>query len=236
MAIQRPTKSTLTQQATEALENLILTGYGEGRELPSQGELARMLGVSRHVVREATRTLEARGLIHAEQGKRLVVARPSADQIETVFSLLVFRDREAPQELMEVRRALETHIVRLAAQNATEADLEAIEAAIDALEDARTRDVRAQAAADGAFHDAIARATGNRFMVLLLQSLAGALMDLRVQSLRGSWQRGSIKHVLRAHREILAAIREGDADLGADAMARHLDNALKDLNRTTRRG
>jgi DNA-binding FadR family transcriptional regulator len=54
-------QKTLATQATEYLETLIIEGkLDEGSALPSQAELAARLGVSRLVIREATKTLEAR--------------------------------------------------------------------------------------------------------------------------------------------------------------------------------
>jgi len=60
-AADRPTKNPLTQQVAEHLRTLIFErGMVEGDKLPSQAQLAETLGVSRLVVREATRVLEAK--------------------------------------------------------------------------------------------------------------------------------------------------------------------------------
>src|SRR5260370_38701055 len=72
-------RSTLTDKAVDFLESYIVDqALHAGALLPSQGALAEQLGVSRLVIREATRTLEARGLLTTAQGKRLVLADPSS--------------------------------------------------------------------------------------------------------------------------------------------------------------
>src|SRR5438105_2970182 len=88
-------QKTLATQATEYLETLIIEGgLEEGAALPPQAEIAARLGVSRLVVREATKTLEARGLIKAQQGKRLVVAH------RAIHAAVSARDPEAAAAAM----------------------------------------------------------------------------------------------------------------------------------------
>src|SRR5262249_24279542 len=109
-ALSRPTKNSLTHQVAEHLQALIFHGgLAEGDELPSQSEIAQEFGVSRLVVREATRVLEAQGLVQVEQGRRLTVRRPDARQLGDLFSLMVRSDEGALLELLEVRQALELH-------------------------------------------------------------------------------------------------------------------------------
>ena len=53
--------------------------YGElapGERLPTESELCELLGVSRSVVRDAVRTLVARGLVEVRQGRGMIVAAP----------------------------------------------------------------------------------------------------------------------------------------------------------------
>lgn len=227
----RPTKNPLTRQVVEHLQALIFErGLTEGDELPSQAELAATLGVSRLVVREATRTLEAQGLVRAEQGRKLTVGRPDARQLGQLFSLMVRSNEAALLELLEVRRALELHFARLAAENATTADIQAMQRAIDDLRSTSARSIQAQADADGAFHEALANAAANRFMPMLNEALQDSLRELRIRSLKGSWARlGSLDHVIRGHEAILACVVNRDAEGVVRAMTAHLADTWVDL-------
>jgi len=232
-AADRPTKNPLTQQVAEHLRTLIFErGMVEGDKLPSQAQLAETLGVSRLVVREATRVLEAEGLIHAEQGRNLTVRRPDAAQLGQLFALIVRANGSALPELLDVRRALELESASLAAQHATTANIEQMRAAIERIKKvARSPStVDAQADADGSFHEALAIATGNRFMVMMTEALAAPLHELRVHSLKGSWLRlGSLEHVISGHEQILECIAQRDPEGAVQAMATHLTDTSTDL-------
>ena len=239
-ALVRPAKNPLTRQVVDHLQALIFErGLVAGDELPSQAEIAAELGVSRLVVREATRVLEAQGLVRAEQGRKLTVGRPDATQVGQLFSLMVRADADALLELLEVRRALELHAGRLAAENATAAHLKAMEAAIEQLRSVAGSKsaIEAQADADGAFHEALALASTNRFLAMLMHALSRPLRELRIQSLKGSWARlGSLEHVLEGHRAILDQVDKRDPEGAVRAMEAHLGDTWTDLHVGSGRG
>jgi DNA-binding FadR family transcriptional regulator len=225
---------TLATQATEYLETLIIEGGLEpGSPLPSQAELAARLGVSRLVVREATKTLEARGLISAKQGKRLVVADVSATPLRHFFQLALRRDADAAVELVEARKAIEVHTARLAAQKATDEDVAALGARLETL--AGTEELDAFVEADIGFHAELARISRNSILAELVTALEEPLRASRVKSVQGAWARGtSLDGSVAAHRAIFDAVSARDADGAAAAMERHLNDALVDLLATTR--
>ncbi|HUT20164.1 MAG TPA: winged helix-turn-helix domain-containing protein, partial [Anaerolineae bacterium] len=71
---KRLERGTIREQIESALEEAILSGsLKPGEELPSEAQLASELGVSRIVVREAMKTLQAHGLVKVAQGKRISV-------------------------------------------------------------------------------------------------------------------------------------------------------------------
>ena len=104
-----------------ALERLVLEELRPGGQLPSEAELARRLSVSRLTVREAVRALEARGLVSLQRGRRAVVRTPNGELAGHFFRTAVRRDPAVVFELIELRRALETHVAGLAALRATNA-------------------------------------------------------------------------------------------------------------------
>src|SRR5436189_4264077 len=111
-------RTSILDSVIEQLEGLIFGGFEPGEALPSEGKLAEDLGVSRLTVREATRTLEARGLLDIRQGRRPTVAAPNSLLLGDFFQIAIRRDPRALLDLLDVRRALEVHIATLAAKRA----------------------------------------------------------------------------------------------------------------------
>src|SRR6266536_3945769 len=98
-------RTSVLGSVIERLEGLIFDGFEPGDALPSEGKLAEALGVSRLTVREATRTLEARGLLEISKGRRPRVAAPNGALIGDFFQIAVRRDPHALLDLLDVRRA-----------------------------------------------------------------------------------------------------------------------------------
>jgi GntR family transcriptional regulator, transcriptional repressor for pyruvate dehydrogenase complex len=107
----------VTETVVARIEELVLGELSPGTELPSESEPAAEMGVSRLTVREATKSLQARGLLEVRQGRRPVVAHLTAGPIGDFFSTAVRRDPRRLLDLLDVRRALEVHIASLAAAN-----------------------------------------------------------------------------------------------------------------------
>src|SRR5579872_7040220 len=113
-------RSALVEQVLDQLRARILDKeFASGEELPPEGALADLFGVSRTVIREAMRTLRSEGLVEVAQGRKPRV-RPANPQfaVDTIVSL-VKRSDGTLFDLMEVRRPLERAIAGIAADRAT---------------------------------------------------------------------------------------------------------------------
>src|SRR5919198_114925 len=197
--------------------------------LPSEGQLAESLGVSRLTVREATRTLEARGLVEISKGRRPRVAAPNSALVGDFFQTAVRRDPRALLDLLEVRRALEVHIAALAARRATAGDVADMEMSIRAMR-AADHDPEAFHAADVRFHENLAAASGNRLLVFLIEALAEPLRASRLRSFDGHRARGGgIDDVIQQHQTILDAVKARNPKAAAAAMREHLEQTERDL-------
>jgi GntR family transcriptional regulator, transcriptional repressor for pyruvate dehydrogenase complex len=213
----------------EQLEELIFDGFEPGDTLPAEGKLAVALGVSRLTVREATRSLEARGLLEITQGRRPRVAAPNGALVGDFFKSAVRRDPRALLELLEVRRALEVHIAGLAAKRATKADIADMEMSIAAM---RAGGDRSDAfhAADVRFHENLAAASGNRQLVFLIEAFAEPLRESRLRSFAGHLARGGeVDDVIQQHQAILDAVTAHNPKAAAQAMRDHLQQTEQDL-------
>lgn len=222
-------ESTLVDRVAEQIEGQIVGGRLQpGARLPSERELAEQFGVSRTVIREAVRVLAAKSLLEVRSGSGTVVRSPSTRAIAQSMTLLLRTGQRIDHAAIhEVRRTLEVEIAGLAAERRTTADVADLEALLadmaTILAEGRTPATRDRFAAnDVRFHDALARATHNELFVLLLDSIADVMLEVRQIGFEGA---GSHQDTLDFHRAILEQVRAGDAAGAREAMRAHLVNA-----------
>lgn len=224
----------LSVQAADQLAQMILDHtLPAGSRLPPERQMAESLGVSRTVVREAIRLLEARRLIEAKPGSGAIIRGFSSDPVSESISMLLgdIHAGVSFEDVQAVRSVLEIATVRLAAENATDDDLACISDALDRMVAAHTVETHLQADRD--FHLAIAMATHNKVFVLLIE----ALIDIMMETWYAYWepqQALGSSHPLaenpeqiesnRLHAQILEAIRAGDSPSVQRAMADMLEH------------
>ncbi|MET7651472.1 GntR family transcriptional regulator [Streptomyces sp. NPDC005486] len=195
----------LREQVVTALRDAILDFRLEpGRRLVER-ELVEQLDVSRTTVREALRELTSEGLIKVVPQKGAVVAVPTLDEA---------------RDLYEVRCALETLLVRRFIEKAPLSKVYALEAAAEHFaevasgDDAEPRDVLdARRDFNAVLHDG----AGSE---VLRQLVEGVQAKVRVLVVKGM----STNHaeVIQELRDIVAAVRERDADTAVEIYAKHM--------------
>lgn len=220
-----------TESVARHLEHLVLAELEPGSDLPSESDVAAKLGVSRLTVREAIKTLQARGLVEISRGRRASVAYPNARPVGDFFAAAIRRDPRQLLDLLEVRRALEVHIAGLAALQAGRAAVTAMELALDEMRrTAHDPTPDAANAADVRFHEALAAASGNQLLAFLIEAMEPSLHASRLQSLRGHLARGgTIDDVIVQHERILGRVRARDPLGATAAMREHLAQTARDL-------
>ena len=222
-------RASVLDSVIERLEELVFEGFEPGDTLPAEGKLAEALGVSRLTVREATRSLEARGLLEITQGRRPRVAAPNGALVGDFFKSAIRRDPRALLDLLEVRRALEVHIAVLAAKRATKGDLADMDMSINAMRNAE-HEFEAFHTADVRFHENLAAASGNRLLVFLIEAFAEPLRESRQRSFAGHQARGGeVDDVIQQHQTILDAVEARNPKAAAQAMRDHLQQTEQDL-------
>ena len=220
---------SITDTVVQRLEDLVLGDLEPGAELPSEADLAVRFGVSRLTVREAARSLQARGLVETRHGRRTVVAHPNAGPIGGFFTAAVRRDPRRLMDLLEVRRALEVHIASLAAVHATRATITAMEMVLGAMRDA-AHDPVALHESDIGFHASVATAAGNQMLSFLIEAMEEPLRASRMRSMQGHLARGgTVEDVIEQHALVLDRVRARDPKGAAAAMLAHLDQTARDL-------
>ncbi|MGX6605323.1 FadR/GntR family transcriptional regulator [Micromonosporaceae bacterium Da 78-11] len=218
-------------QTVEAIARRIVSGQiAEGDTLDIT-HLQQELDVSLTAVREALRVLAAKGLVDARQKRGTFVrAREHWNLLDADLIRWQFSDRVDPdflEHLAEIREIIEPAAARLAARRRTPEDLDALQAALDAMVDAEG-DPAAEVEADLGFHRALLAATHNelleRMEMILTPGLAAR--DRLVHSAADGRD-----DPVPSHRGVLAAIRAGDTAQAEDATTALLVKAASDLDR-----
>jgi DNA-binding FadR family transcriptional regulator len=221
-ALQRP--ASLVEEVCRKLAHTARQRATSGnRRLPPERKLAEMLGVSRTVVREATKRLELQGLLEVRHGIGIQFVDRLHAPLSGSLALLLPKGKDRLRKLIEVRLIIEPELARLAAERATDADILLLRSHHQRLAEA----VGSEEAilADMEFHRAIARASCNEVAMLVLHSLSDLLQD----SLTQGYDRVTPKTAVAQHAEILEAIAARNPEAAAKTMLKHLITARRDL-------
>ena len=188
-------KQTLAEQMAETIREAILSGdLAAGADLPTEPQLCEQFGVSRAVVRDATRILMAQGLVTVEQGRGMAVTQSQTEAFGDALLMALRRAEATVWDVEQFEQLLFPEVVALAATAATDAEIAEVRTLIEdylALFSAyqaqwaeQTPPAVTQEELRQAFKQALRTifdATHNR----LLQQLAPSLLHLR--SLR-NWE------------------------------------------------
>ena len=202
-----------------------------GERLPREAELIGRFQASRTALREAMKVLSAKGLVRARQRAGTKV-RPRADWDLLDADVLSWHDPDTISDtlvgdLVELRQFLEPKAARLAAERATEEDIEAMSAAHDRMARAAA-DPAGFYAADIAFHLAVFAGCHN----LLIQRLSGIVETVLTLSFR---LQGSglvdLREAIAAHGRVIDRIRDRDRAGAERAMRAVIGRAKVELRR-----
>lgn len=203
--------------------------YAVGASMPPEPMLCEELGVSRTVVREAVKSLIAKGLVTT--GPKVGTRVLSADQWNwfdpdvIAWQTQAGLSSEFVRDLQDLRRVVEPAAMRLAAQRATAEDIAQVEEAYAGMKravegggDYVTFDLR--------FHQGLMRASRNRMLVQMSKAL-GALLrtSFEISTTRPDGPRSS----LPLHRAVLDAVIARDPDRAERAIKRLIDGAEQDI-------
>lgn len=195
------TDDTIAVRISKALAERIIAGAIEPGSRLGQDHIAEEFGASHVPVREAFRRLEAQGLVVSEPRRGVRVAGFSLDEIK---------------EVAEMRAALEVLALRHAAPHLTRAILDQAEDATRAGD--KAGDVQAWEEANRSFHRLILAPCAMPRLLRAIDDLHTASARFLFSGWRAEWEAPTD----RDHRAILAALRDGQVDLAASVLARHV--------------
>ncbi len=228
-------RKNIHAQMTEELGRKISTGIlAPGSRVPPEPELASTLGVSRIVVREAVKSLVAKGMISVRPRIGTHVESRSEwnlldrEVLEWHFS--AEPDERLLDDLIELRRILEPAAAKLASARATAADLGALRAALTFMRQASAGgDPFLQA--DLRFHDAVLHACHNQF-ISQMRAAFSQVLRISIGASTGEIVSGD---AIRRHERVVQAIECRDGRAAVRATERLIDLAAERI-RTERLG
>jgi DNA-binding GntR family transcriptional regulator len=187
-----------------SLEELIIYGALKPGEHLVETSLAKQLQVSRAPIREALQLLHRDGWIDLRPRQGAFVHQPTLREVDETFY---------------VRTILELESARLAATNRDEDDLRALGEILEAGDEAFEKsDLRALVVENSAFHEKVARTSGNEVLSQMISRL-----DKRIRWYFAPVVKQRAMESWREHAEIVAAIRDGKPDHAAGLMKRHAE-------------
>jgi GntR family transcriptional regulator, transcriptional repressor for pyruvate dehydrogenase complex len=213
----------LYERVVEKVMSLIASGtWKPGDRLPVERELAESFGVSRTVVREAVKALEAQGILESSTGSGVFVRAADPNMISRSLQTYIQLSKQVDFEirLNEVRRVLEVEIAALAAERATPEQRATLHQICDRMR-AGGISPEAMAELDFSLHSALAEATQNELFKVLLMSFIAQLREQIILTWEEYGER-PVKTVLNQHEAVVAAVDTGDVDAARKAMSKHL--------------
>ena len=211
-------RTKLYEDVTNRMIDCIrLEQWEPGGRIPSETALAQTFDVSRSTVREAVKSLQTAGLLRSRAGSGTYVSEGAPLVIQTRELARIMADPGALRELVQARYVLEPQLAALAAEHASEAEIEGLFATLARM---RSKKSRFELMSIGhQFHLELAAAAHNRVLEGFYRSAAGQMRSMRVLE---SLTLEVYLEGVEAHRAIAEAIRQRDAALAAERMRAHL--------------
>ncbi len=223
MQFKSPRREKISTQIVQQIRSAILSGeLKPGQALPHEQDLMAQLGVSKHTLREALRTLEGMGFLSIKRGAGggPVVSEIDWATARDFFASFLYFQKFTRSDIFEVRVLLEPYIAYHAAKKMTDdffAQLQDIHSrcleAFDTKEDALLYETEVL------FHVLLAKIVGNPILWVTQDFVNNMLTDAKH---RIKPSREFTAQVLAAHERILEALKNRDADAAFAAMHDHI--------------
>ena len=216
----------LSDQIVEDILHQLGSGQlGEGSTVSSEMTLCATYNVTRGVVREALRSLDAKGFIKVSQGMGTTIAPMHEWNVLDPRWVALNSDSSYFDDLQTTREMFEPEIAALAARHATPENLEELQNILDEQK-LCIGDEADLAQIDIAWHAALSRATQNPILNQLHNSIANLGIKVRIENAKCP---NSVDNAIYWHDEIMRAVVSGDSDLAKAAMRMHMNQVRADL-------
>jgi len=213
----KPRTESVVPAVQHEVERMIAAGELAGGDRVNESALAMKLGISRAPVREACRALERIGLLRSELNRGFFVREISTKEALDIYDL---------------RAALFAMVGRLAAAQATSAQLAELEDLVARMDEAvEGDDLATFYPLNVEFHTRLVACADNHKLMQIWPNLEG---ELHLFRRRGLVLPGSLRKSNYQHRQMVAALKAGDAETAARLMEQHILDGKARLLRTLR--
>lgn len=210
-------KINLTDQICKEIKKNIIDGcWQEGDKIPSENELAEMMGVSRISIRAALVKLQVLGYIETRGGEGSFVRKFSLSNIFNVVSDDIIMNDSAVAELREFRKNMELDCCRLAIERGSKQEIKKLEEILEVL--AKIENVDDFLEMDKNFHMQIAKMSKNSLYELMLEvtSEANKLYNKKMYQQAMQKYPDDNKKIwnipVETHSQLVQAIKDKDFD------------------------
>ncbi|MEM5818291.1 MAG: FadR/GntR family transcriptional regulator [Desulfitobacterium hafniense] len=218
------------EEIVEQIRELVARGeLKPGDRLPSERDLVERLKVSRASIREALSALELMGLLEVRSGEGTFVRKLRSESVVAPLAWMLTMEKGTVLELLEIRKILEVQAVGMAAERAESEDIRELSAALDRLQD-DLNSPTSDGSSDHRFHYAITRATKNKIMIRLMDTISD-LMKYSLKASRSKLYEGKYTPALlfHEHKKIYEAIVAKDVEMARNYMLAHLTGVEEEI-------
>ncbi|WP_019850834.1 FadR/GntR family transcriptional regulator [Desulfitobacterium sp. PCE1] len=225
MVIEKASRSTLVDQVTTQIEQMIESGQWKiGDKIPAEPQLMDMFEVSRNTLREGIQSLVHVGLLETRQGIGTTVKSNS--------NLALALEKKIRQsdllEALEVRLGFEREAAQLACKRRTAEDLIQMKICLDDCKKAaKSHDPFQFALMDIAFHKSIAKATHNKMFSELYEHITDALQNSIDRIMRIKKPANFENEI---HTDLFQAIEARNSQLAFESVTHYLNDAIETLS------
>lgn len=212
---------TIAQLVASLREQVANQQIRPGDKLPPERALAAEFKVNRATLRMALSALEVMGVVVRRVGDGTYLSSDSERMLQAPMDFLILVDDITAVDLLQARLMLEPELAARAAERATLFQLNELKAALQKMGDSGT-DLEHLAEADIAFHEGIARASGNRTVYRMFSVINRAMHRLLSVTLHSE----PLARKVRVHNGILDAIHRREPELARERMRAHLMETL----------
>lgn len=211
------------EQIVEQIGLLVAEGQLKpGDRLPSERELVERFQVSRASIREAISALEMMGLIEVRSGEGTYIRQVNIDSVVAPLAWMLFIEKDTDLELYEVRKILEVQAAGLAAERAEDDEIRDMYEALEVMR-VDLEKGRLGVEADHDFHFAIARATHNKILIRLMNTISDTMQKTLKTSLSILYEnKGTPERLYQEHCSTYEAIKNHNVVEAQQLMLDHL--------------
>ena len=207
---------SLVQKVIDRITDAIVEGeIRPGDKLPTEMELVSAFQVGRNTVREAIRVLSAYGVVEIRRPEGTFVCDGFSDNLinPMIYGIILQKERSY-QDLIGLRRIIEDGIMQLIVERGlSETELEELERLCDDLTDKIWKDppdVELVLEADMAFHNEVARVTGNSLVIKIHDIVVDLTRASRRRTIQHIFEKNDQGYLASTHRELLQALHGTD--------------------------